>query len=262
MKTALITGASSGLGLEFARRLSRDGFAVALGGRRKDALEAAANEIASTGGAALACPGNITSPEDLSRSAAAVKERFGGIDFLILNAGVAHISLLADYDDFSKMKEDIETDLWGTILSARIFLPLMRPNSRILFVASAFGLVGGAGYSTYCAAKAGMINFAQSLRRELLCKGIAVHVACPADIATPMYYGELRDLPAWMGKFPGKRRPLPADKTADRILAKCRGGNFIITSDFTTFLLRLAARVLPESVMLRVVDRALPLPGK
>ncbi|MCK5535072.1 SDR family oxidoreductase, partial [bacterium] len=176
-KYALITGGSSGLGLAFAKNLAEKGYVPLLIARRKNKLEEATDNIKKMGFDSYGFQGDITSQEDLINIAETIKGQFGKIEFLVLNAGVVNVSLLADYDDYGKMKEDIEIDLWGTILSTRVFMPLLTPGSKILMISSGFGLIGGAGYSTYCAAKAGIVNFAEALRRELLCKDIAVYVA-------------------------------------------------------------------------------------
>jgi 3-dehydrosphinganine reductase len=159
------------------------------------------------------------------------------------------------------MKSDIEIDLWGTILSARIFTPLLPAGSRILMISSAFGLIGAAGYSTYCAAKAGIINFAEALRRELLCKGITVHVPCPADIDTPQYAEEKRTSPQWMTSGASARQSLLSPQAAaEKILAQCRGKKFLCTINFEIALLRILGKILPARIMAGILDSSLPRP--
>ena len=152
-KYALITGGSSGLGFAIAMNLASKGFTPIILARRKDKLDEAVSEIKKAGFEALGFQGDITSEKDLARIAETVKKQFGKLDFLVLNAGMVSVGLLSDYTDYGKMKADIDVDLWGTILSARIFMPLLEKGSRILMISSAFGLIGAAGYSTYCAGK-------------------------------------------------------------------------------------------------------------
>jgi 3-dehydrosphinganine reductase len=262
-KYALVTGGSSGLGFALAGKLAGQGYTPVLVARRKDKLDEAVNALRKSGCDAHGFQGDITSSKDLAGIAAAVREQCGGLDFLVLNAGVVTVGLLSDHTDYDKMKSDIEIDLWGTILSARILMPLLKPGSRILMISSGFGLVGAAGYSMYCAAKAGIINFAGALRRELLCKGIAVHVACPADIDTPQYAEEKKSMPSWMASAGSARQSLLSpEKAAKKILEQCRGRKFLITINTEVSLLCVLARILPESVMAGILDASLPRPKK
>jgi short-subunit dehydrogenase len=138
---------------------------------------------------------------------------------------------------------------------------LLQSGSRILLVSSAFGLIGGAGYSTYCAAKAGVINFGESLRRELLSKSIAVYVACPADIDTPQYEKEIADSPSWMNSS-HRNRPLSAHVAAQRILKKCTGSRFLIIINSDVLLLQIVARIFPRRLKDFIIDHSLPRPPK
>ena len=260
-KYALITGGSSGLGFAIARRLLEKGYTPILIARGKEKLDAAVDALAKMGNGAYGFQGDITCSNDLTIVAEFVRDKFGSLDFLVLNAGVVSVSLLADYNDFDKMKEDIEIDLWGTILAARVFMPLLKTQSRILMTSSGFGLIGAAGYSTYCAAKAGIVNFAEALRRELLYRKISVYVACPADIDTPQYEQERKSMPEWMLKAtPGRHNLISPDIAAEKILRKCKGKNLIITINFEISLLRFLKRLLPEQIMTGILDRSLPRP--
>lgn len=260
-KYALITGGSSGLGFAFAKNLAEKGYVPILIARRKNKLDEAVDNIKKMGFDVYGFQGDITSQEDLTNIFESIKGQFGKIEFLVLNAGVVSVGLLADYDDYEKMKEDIEIDLWGTILSTRIFMTLLTPGSKILMISSAFGLIGGAGYSTYCAAKAGIVNFAEAIRRELLCKDIAVYVACPADIDTPQYAEERKDMPEWMSKGLSARHSLLSpQKAAEKIINKCKGKRFLITINSEVFLLRILSKILPGRIITSILDSSLPRP--
>ena len=260
-KYAIITGGASGLGFAFAKNLAEKGYVPLLIARRKDKLDEAVNKLKKMGFNGDGFQGDITSPKDLTSIFETIKERFGKIDFLVLNAGVVTVSLLADYSDYGKMKEDIEIDLWGTILSTRIFMPLLKTGSQILMISSALGLIGAAGYSTYCAAKAGIVNFAEALRRELLCKDISVYVACPADIDTPQYAEERKSMPEWMSKTVSARHSLLSpEKAAGKILTQCKGKRFLITINSEISLLRILNKVLPRRVVSSLLDSSLPRP--
>ena len=260
-KCAVITGGSSGLGFAITGNLAKQGYTPVIIARRKNKLDEAVASLKKAGFEAYGFAGNISEPAAMTGIAELVRTQFGSVDFLVLNAGVVTVNLLSDYTDYAKLKEDIEIDLWGTIVSTKVFTPLMKPGSRILMISSAFGLMGAAGYSTYCAAKAGVINFAQSIRRELLCKNIAVHVACPADIDTPQYAGEPAAMPAWMKEAATARKTLVTpEAAAEKILNKCTGGKFIITINFEIGLFRFLTRILPDFAVAMLMDSSLPRP--
>lgn len=257
-KTALITGGSSGLGLAMAKELSPS-YTPLLLARNSEKLEGAVAEFQSRGAPADSFSCDITDRENLERIREEIGEKYGTLDFLILNAGVTHVNLLED-SKIEDLREDIEIDLWGTILSAKTFLPLLKKGSKILIISSAFGLVGGAGYSAYCASKAGLINFAESLRRELLSRGISVHVACPADIDTPQYQRELEKAPAWMGDLKGRSSVQKPEVAARKILKKCRMGRFLIVTNFEVALLLFLSRILPRRIRDFLIDHMMPRP--
>ncbi|MFC2092135.1 SDR family NAD(P)-dependent oxidoreductase, partial [Elusimicrobiota bacterium] len=205
--------------------------------------------------------GDITSENDLENIYETINESYGKIDFLILNAGVVNVSLLENYTDYHKMKEEIDIDLWGTILSTRIFLPLLKPKSIILMISSAFGLFGGAGYSVYCAAKAGIINFADALRRELLYKDISVHVACSADIDTPLLAKETKSMPDWMlAEMSSRQGPMAPSKAAKIILKQCDKKRFMIITGSQLVLILFLKKILPQKIMRYLLDKTVPRP--
>jgi 3-dehydrosphinganine reductase len=258
-KIALITGGSSGLGLAMALKLAGEGYIPVPIARDTEKLENAVTLIKEAGFAAYAFSADVSKPTEVKQAAENIEKEFGEIHFLVLNAGVVHTRLLLDYDDMDTLKEDLDIDLWGTVLCARLFIPLMKSGSKILLVSSAFALIGGAGYSTYCAAKAGVLNFGESLRRELLSKSIAVYVACPADIDTPQYEKEIADSPAWMNSS-HRNRPLSADVAAKRILNRCKGSRFLIIINADVLLLQLIAKIFPRRLKDFIIDRSLPHP--
>ncbi len=259
-KTALITGGSSGLGLALALELSGRGYSVALLARRRDCLERAVEAVRNAGGAAEGFACDIRDEAGLRRVALEIKERFGALDFLILNAGTVTPGLVEDFKSGTDLTVDLETNLRGTILCAHVFLSLVAPGGRLLIISSGFGLVGPAGYAVYAASKAGIVAFAESLRRELLHRDIAVSVACPGDMLTPQYAQELSDQPAWMRKK-APRGLLSPETAARRILKKCSRGRFLIVINPEVHLLQLVTRLLPRGLRDRLIDRILPRPG-
>lgn len=260
-KFALITGGSSGLGLAYARNLGLAGYEIIILARNQERIDKALRMLSNLGIKAYGISSDITDTRKLSEAVDNVQNIAGKLDFLILNAGEVTPRLLVDFTSAEDLKKDIDIDLWGTVLSAWHFVPLMKEGSKILMTSSGFGLIGAAGYPTYCAAKAGVINFAASLRRELLVKKISVYVTCPGDTDTPQLAGELADQPQWMKEQNAPRKILPADIMAGRILKKCKGNaRLMILPNGDIRLLNLVLRLLPEKLTNRLLDHVFPRP--
>lgn len=260
-KTALITGGSSGLGLELARQLRQRGYDLILLARDAEKLAAAKASLETAPGGAIhvwSC--DIADEDWLNTVFARIRERIGQIDFLVLNAGVASIDLLSDYRDLPTVMHTLKVNLLGAVAVTYLSAPLLPRGARILFVSSGFGLIGPAGYSLYAAAKAGMNNFADALRREMLGRGISVHLACPGDIDTPMLAGELRDMPDWIRDKMGRGKPMPPATVAARLLDGCFRGRFLIVPSADVSFLILMQKLLPRRLSTWIVDRILPLP--
>ncbi|MFC1607332.1 SDR family NAD(P)-dependent oxidoreductase [Candidatus Latescibacterota bacterium] len=260
-KSALITGGSSGLGFEMAKNLAEKGYSIIILARDQEKIDRTTEELRSEGHEATGYSCDITDESRLREVCSETAERFGGIDFLILNAGVVTCKLLSDYSDTTDMKHDLDIDLWGTILCSHIFQPILRTGAKVLMISSGFGLMGPAGYTIYAAAKAGMINFAESLRRELLRKNIAVYITCPGDMDTPQFHEEHRTMPDWM-KGEAPRGMMHPREAAEKILKKCTGKRFmiIINSEITGLIM--LTKLLPRQVRDAIIDRMFPLPDK
>jgi 3-dehydrosphinganine reductase len=258
-KTALITGGSSGLGFELAKSLSMHGHVPVILARNQEKIENALTELRLIQLEALGFSCDIADANRLKEVCALVRERRESIDFLAINAGAVTVHLLSEYPDAEILKRDLETNLWGAILTVHTFLPLLHPGSKILFISSGFGLMGPAGCSVYAASKAGMINFAESLRRELLGYYITVHVACPGDMATPQFFEERRTMPEWM-KQQAPRGMMHPRVAAEKILKKCRKKRFLIIINPEIFALILLGKFTPRRLRDFLLDRMFPLP--
>jgi 3-dehydrosphinganine reductase len=261
-KIALITGGSSGLGFSFARHLGDNGYRILIVSRNKERAEKAVEDLCILKISAENILCDVTNEAQVRNAAEVVRLKYGNIDFLILNAGEVSPKLLCDYKDVVELKKDLEVDLWGTIQCAYFFTPLLKEGSKLLMTSSGFGIVGAAGYSIYCAAKAGVVNFAESLRRELLFRKIAVYVSCPGDMDTPQLHYELANQPEWM-KQNSPRRTMNVDLAAKKILEKCKGyGRFKILIGQDVKLLAFATRMLPGIWRDKLIDGMLPRPKK
>jgi 3-dehydrosphinganine reductase len=258
-KNVVITGGSSGLGFAMAELLARQGYRTILIARDPQKLDKAVQALKQHEYACAGFRGNVASITDMERIAAEVLSAYGRVDLLIVNASDLHVNLVAE-SAYDHLKQDLDSGLWGAIVTAKSFLPILKTPSKIIFISSALGLMGIAGYGAYGAAKAGMINFAESLRRELKYKGIAVYVVCPSDIDTPQYQAEQQTRPAWMQTAAFRGTPMPAPVAARKILKKCRGGRFLITITSDVFFLIFVTKILPRRIRDLIIDTVFPRP--
>lgn len=194
---ALVTGASSGIGRETARVLAADGYRVVLAARRETELRETATEIESAGGEAAIRPTDITDRSQLAELVATTTDEHGGIDVLVNNAGVMETDPAheADRDDWRQM---IDVNLLGSMNLTREVLPEMHERGRgdIVFVSSVNARKSSASGSGYCASKAGINGFAESVRKEAAEESIRVSVIEPGMVATEMQPDELKaDIP-------------------------------------------------------------------
>jgi 3-dehydrosphinganine reductase len=259
-KTAVITGGSSGLGYVFGEILGEQGYQIVILARNQERLDKAIDELTKKNIDAKGIICDITRENDVREASVKLKADYGKIDFLILNAGEVTTKLLSDYADVKELRKDLDIDLWGTIQTAYFFTPLLVEGSKMLMTSSGFGLMGAAGYSMYCAAKAGVVNFGESLRRELLCKKIAVYVACPGDMDTPQFRNEVANQPAWM-KQSSPRKVVPVEWAAKKILSQCKGHKkYLIVTGSDVKLLAIAGKLLPRKWKDSLIDGMLPRP--
>jgi short-subunit dehydrogenase len=258
-KIAVITGASQGLGLSMAKQLASEGYTPVLLARTQAKLDDAVKAIEDAGNSAASYAVDISDSEKMKEVAEKIKKEYGKIDFLINNAGVFHTELLENLE-IEEIKQDLDVSLFGAILCSKLFVPMLKDGGKILFVSSGFGLMGPAGYSTYAASKAGMINFAESLKRELHKRKIGVYVTVPSDIDTPAFREEEKNMPEWMNVSGARGDVMPADAAAFKILGRCRGNRFFIFSHFDVFMLYILTKLLPKGFRDKILDGMFPRP--
>ena len=190
-KTALVTGASRGIGRAIALCLAAEGARVAINyaGNVKAAEEVKA-AIEAAGGTAILCQADIADSAAVEAMVANVVKEFGTIDILVNNAGITRDTLLMRMkdEDFAKV---LDTNLKGVFYCTKAISKLMmkKRSGRIVNMASVVGLVGNAGQTNYAAAKAGVIGFSKSAAKELASRGITVNVVAPGFIGTDMTAG-------------------------------------------------------------------------
>jgi NADP-dependent 3-hydroxy acid dehydrogenase YdfG len=185
-RTAVITGASSGIGEATARALAAEGAAVALLARRGERIEALAAEIAGAGGKALACVADVRDRDAVQRAAEAIGAALGPVHTLVNNAGVMLLSPFAagKVDEWRAM---VDTNLTGALLVSDVFLPqVVAARGDIVNVSSVAGRTTGPNSSVYNATKWGLTAWSDALRKELVKAGVRVIVIEPGAVATEL----------------------------------------------------------------------------
>ena len=180
-QTAWITGASSGIGAALCREFAARGARVILSGRDQRRLAAVADSLATD---TLVLPFEVTD-EQAMRAATEQALAWRGVDVFIANAGISQRSP-AVATDIEVYRRIIDVDLTAQIAATQALLPHMaeRGSGRFVFISSIAGKVGVPMRTAYCAAKFGLIGYADALRAELSQSGVSVHVVCPGSVAT------------------------------------------------------------------------------
>jgi 3-oxoacyl-[acyl-carrier protein] reductase len=183
-KTALVTGATGGLGGPIARALHQQGAVVALSGTRREALDQLAGELGQRVHV-IAC--NLADKQEAEALVAQAEARLGKLNILVANAGITRDNLLVQLSD-EAWDEVIAVNLTASFPLARAAIKGMmrRRFGRIIGITSVVGVTGNAGQGNYAAAKAGMIGMIKSLAQEYAKRGITANCVAPGFIATPM----------------------------------------------------------------------------
>jgi 3-oxoacyl-[acyl-carrier protein] reductase len=212
-KTALVTGASGGIGAAIAKALHEAGATIAISGTRVEALEKVKAEV---GERVHILPCNLSSAEDVEKLIPAAEAALGGLDILVNNAGITKDGLAM------RMKDDdwqavIDVNLTANFRLSRAAMKLMMKKrwGRIINITSIVGVTGNPGQANYVASKAGLIGMTKSLAQELASRNVTANCIAPGFIATPMTE-VLNDKQkeAILGRIPAGRMGGPADIAA------------------------------------------------
>jgi NAD(P)-dependent dehydrogenase (short-subunit alcohol dehydrogenase family) len=182
-KIAIVTGGSSGIGLATARRFIEDGAQVVITGRNEAALDAAVTEL---GGRATGIPGDVASLDDLDRLFAQVEARFGRIDVLFANAGIAPLGPIESVTE-AQFDSLFDINVRGLFFTVQKALPLLSDGASIILNASIVAQTGLPNTSIYAATKAAVRSLGRTLAAELSPRGIRVNVVSPGLIGTPLW---------------------------------------------------------------------------
>ena len=187
-KSAIVTGAASGIGREIARIYAREGAHVAIADLNTDAANATAEELRAAGGKAIGLTMDVTSEEAVNAGVATVVSAFGGVDILVSNAGIQIVHPVEEfsYADWKKMMA-IHVD--GAFLTTRACIPHMYKSGRggsIIYMGSVHSKEASVLKAPYVTAKHGLIGLAKVVAKEGGPHGVRVNVICPGFVRTPL----------------------------------------------------------------------------
>ena len=229
-KTALVTGASRGIGRATALELAKAGAKVAVNfAGNRAAAEEVVSLIEAAGGQAMLVQADVGNAVDVETMLKAVVERFGKIDILVNNAGITRDNLIM------RMKEEdwdavIHTNLKGIFNCTKAVSKLMMKQryGRIINMASVVGVMGNAGQANYAAAKAGVIGFTKSMAKELASRNITVNAVAPGYISTDMTAALPEQAKAELqAQIPLQRLGTPEDVAAAVLFLVSPGADYI-----------------------------------
>jgi NAD(P)-dependent dehydrogenase (short-subunit alcohol dehydrogenase family) len=190
-RAAIVTGASSGIGLAIARVLGEEEFGVTMAARRPEKLDAAAARLAADGFDVQAVAANVSDEADIQKVVAAHREKYGRLDVLVNNAGVGIGSLVGDIQT-KRLDMQLDINLRSIVLFYRECIHLLREaagehrNALVVNTSSISGKHGEAWLSVYSAAKHGVVGWTEAMNKEIGSEGIKSTALCPAFVDTPM----------------------------------------------------------------------------
>jgi len=216
-KVVLVTGAARGIGAATAREAARRGARVALVGLEPELLATVHSGLAGGAERHAWYAADVTSQEQLDAACAGAAEQLGGVDAVVANAGVANIGTVA-VGDFDALLRTIEVNLVGTVRTVKAALPYVAERrGYVQMVSSAAAFTALPGMAAYCAAKAGVEQFANVLRMEQRVSGVAVGSVHPSWIDTDL----VRDMRADLASFHAALRRLPWPMGATTSVEAC-----------------------------------------
>ncbi|OTG81545.1 SDR family NAD(P)-dependent oxidoreductase [Acinetobacter sp. ANC 4648] len=248
-KTAWVTGGSSGIGLELTKRLLNDGYQVCIFAHA--GIEQAVTELQKISPAVGGFEIDVQNESTMEAKFAEAVANFGTPDLLINSAG---ISIAKNFDEMTsqEFERQININLIGSRNVAHAALPYLKQavqqskRPKLVFIASAAGLVGCYGYTGYCSSKFGVIGLAEVLRMELRSQNIDVAVVCPPEVDTPLVTEERKNgspITAALKQLGGS---MPVDTACKEIYQAIFSSEFMIIPGTQTRILTKISRVLPD----------------
>ena len=191
-RTALVTGAGSGIGEAIARELAAAGAFVMVQDLRLDAAADVADSINSEGRSAASTGGDVSNPEDVASMVDTLMETRGRFDILVNNAGFQHVAPIESFP-LEQWNQLLAVHLTGPFLLTQVAIPIMRRQEwgRIINMSSVNGKQGDRGKAAYCSAKHGLIGLTRTAALETATDGITVNAICPGAVDTPLVRNQL-----------------------------------------------------------------------
>lgn len=186
-QVALVTGAASGIGAATVRHLAEVGVGrFVLVDRDASGLEALCRDLTAE---AMSCTHDVADETTWAATEAAIRERFGGIDFAVVNAGVASGGPTIAELDFAEWRRVLSVNLDGAFLTLRAAMRLMRAGGAVAAVSSAAGVKAEPGIAAYAASKAALVQLAKVAAKEGAARGVRVNAILPGGVETPVWRG-------------------------------------------------------------------------
>ena len=187
-KTAIITGAASGIGKDIALRFAREGAKVAIADLKKEAADAAAKEIGAVKGTAIGIAMDVSNEQAVNDGVAAVVAEFGGVDILVSNAGIQIVHPIEEFP-FAEWKKMLAVHLDGAFLTTKACLAHMYKSGRggsIIYIGSVHSKEASLLKAPYVTAKHGLIGLCKVVAKEGAKHGVRANVVCPGFVLTPL----------------------------------------------------------------------------
>jgi len=187
-KSAIVTGAASGIGKDIALVYAREGAKLAIADLNLDAANATAKEIRSAGGQAMGVAMDVTNEQQVNDGVAAVVKAFGGVDVLVSNAGIQIVHPIEEFS-YAEWKKMLAIHIDGAFLTTRACIPHMYKSGRggsIIFMGSVHSKEASMLKAPYVTAKHGLIGLAKVLAKEGAPHGVRANVICPGFVRTPL----------------------------------------------------------------------------
>ncbi|WP_417417128.1 3-hydroxybutyrate dehydrogenase [Hoeflea sp.] len=252
MKTVIITGSTSGIGLGIAENFAASGYNVVLNGLGKqDEIEATRARLAALGtGEVIFHGANMLKPDEITDLVKTTETKFGSVDVIVANAGIQHVEKIEDFPP-EKWDAIIGINLSSAFHLIRATMPIMKKNGsgRIIAIASAHGLVASPFKSAYVAAKHGILGLIKTVALEGAEFGITANAICPGYVETPLVTGQIADT--------AKARNMTEDEVINEVILKAQPTKkFVQVSQIAAL-----ANYLASDQAAQITGAALPMDG-
>ena len=235
-KVAVITGGNSGIGLATAQLFAREGAQVVIFGRNQETLDGA---VASLEGRGIGVQGDVSNLADLDRLYETVKEKYGRVDVLYVNAGIAQFAPLEQTNE-AFFDNIFDVNVKGAYFTVQKSLGLLTDGASIVLTSSAVDRIGVPGASVYAATKAALRSLARTFSAELIGRGIRVNTISPGPIETPIF--DRMGLPpeaakgmveSFVQNIPAGRIGTPDDIAQAALFLASKNSTFLVGTDLT-----------------------------